>query len=130
MKKVIYLIAAIVSIGYSSVSKADITGTYGLHLFFDEKEFIDVVNISEAVGGGLQGDMIVPNDFDGKLLNIKVKDREMSFDLFIPKNSARPQDMIFSYRLTFFDNNHNQFIGFVTIKGQSSFIASFVGFKR
>ncbi len=131
MKKPILLIAAILSLGYSCVGKAEMTGTYGLHLFFNEKEFIDIVKISKGPGGQLIGDMIVPNDFNGKLLNIKHSDQQMSFDLFVPKNSARPKDMIFSYRLIFFDNStHSQFVGFVNLQGQPQFVASFVGFKR
>lgn len=130
MKKLIYLMAALVCISYGSVGRAEVTGTYGLHLFFNEKEYIDIIRIAKGPGGQLVGDMIVPNDFNGKLSNIKVGERQLTFDLFVPKNSARPKDMIFSYRLLFFDNSHNQFIGFANLQGQATFIASFVGFKR
>lgn len=122
--------AALVSISYGPIAKAEMTGTYGLHLFFNEKEFVDIIRITKRPDGQLSGDMIVPNDFNGKLLNIKTSERQMTFDLFIPKNSARPKDMVFSYRLLFFDNSHNQFVGFANLQGQPTFIGSFVGFKR
>lgn len=130
MKILVNLLVILVGLAFSSFAKAEITGTYGLHLFFNEKEFVDVIRITKSPGGQLVGDMVVPNDFSGKLLNIKTGDRQMTFDLFVPKNSARPKDLVFSYRLLFFDHSYNQFVGFVNLHGQESFVASFVGFKR
>ncbi len=115
----------------AQATKAEVTGLYGMHLFFNEKEFIDTVQIVRLPNGQLTGHMDVPQDFKGKLLNIQFQGQRMVvFDLVVPKNPSRPQEMIFNYKLLFFDSSHNQFIGFVTIKNQPGFTASFVGFKK
>ena len=106
------------------------TQTYGLHLFFNEKEFVDVVELSSQQPGQAAGMMHVPNDFDGPLANIVQTPQKISFDVLVPRNSARPQDLIFHYEGTFFDATHKQITGFVTIRGQAAFIASFVAFLR
>lgn len=104
--------------------------TYGIHLFFNEQEFVDVLVINKDANGVLTGDMHVPNDFDGKVSNLVVKDQKIIFDLFVPKNSSRPVDLIFHYEGKFFDKSLNQMIGFVSIKEQPEFVASFIGFVR
>ncbi len=103
---------------------------YGIHLYFDEKEFVDEMTISRPETGELTGRMHVPNDFDGDLENIKLDQNEISFDLLVPRNAARPKDLVFHYEGRFFDSSHNQLIGFVTLKGESGFVASFTGFRR
>lgn len=104
--------------------------TYGIHLFFDEKEFVDVLVLNKDESGVLVGDMHVPNDFDGKVTNLILNEQEISFDLLVPKNSSRPTDLIFHYEGKFFDKSLNQMTGFVSIKGEAGFVASFVGFAR
>ena len=105
-------------------------GTYGLHLFFNEQEFIDVLTLSKGDAGQLKGHMDVPNDFAGDIDSISLQGNEISFDLFVPKNASRPRDLIFHYRGTFFSQDHQQLIGYVTLKGQSGFVASFTAFLR
>jgi hypothetical protein len=104
--------------------------TYGIHLFFNETEFLDVMVLDKNASGKIEGTMFVPNDFDGKLENIKMTETTISFDLFVPKNAARPEDLIFHYEGQFFDSTKEQLTGYVTIQNQSGFVASFVGFLR
>lgn len=104
--------------------------TYGLHLFFDEREFVDVLSLKNEAGGPLSGHMSVPNDFEGDLLNLKLEGNELGFDLFVPKNSSRPQDLVFHYQGRYFDQAQRQIIGYVTLKDQPDFVASFVAFLR
>ncbi|MEA9356240.1 hypothetical protein SHI21_08505 [Bacteriovorax sp. PP10] len=116
-----------------NVAFAEITApvtTYGIHLYFDEQEFVDILVINKDADGVLTGDMHVPNDFDGKVSNLVVNDEKIVFDLLVPKNSSRPTDLMFHYEGKFFDKSLNQMIGFVSIKGESGFVASFVGFIR
>lgn len=105
-------------------------GEYGIHLFFNEKEFVDDLIIGRDRAGNLHGTMYVPNDFDGDISNIVVTDETIIFDLFVPKNSSRPTDLIFHYEGKFFNKDLKQIVGFVTIKGQSDFVASFIALKR
>jgi hypothetical protein len=110
-------------------------GTYGLHLFFDEKEFIDVLELRtrpSSIGDQsiIDGTMIVPDDFTGEFRNGKLDGLNLNFELLVPKNAARPNDLIFVYHLRFFDLSRAQFNGFVTLKDDPKFVASFVGFKR
>jgi hypothetical protein len=109
---------------------AGIEGTYGLHLFFDEKDNVDVLTLSRDEHGALTGKMHVPNDFDGPVLNVEEKDGTLSFDLPVPKNSHRPHDLMFRYEGRIFDHTKRQLAGFVTLKGEREFVASFVAFKR
>lgn len=104
--------------------------TYGIHLFFNEREFIDVMTLEHRDDGALTGAMHVPNDFDGPLLNTATTGENLSFDLNVPANASRPQALVFHYEGRFFDTSHDQLIGFVTLKGESGFIASFTGFRR
>ncbi|MCM2277120.1 MAG: hypothetical protein NDJ89_03520 [Oligoflexia bacterium] len=113
-----------------SVQAAAPPATYGIHLFFDEREFVDVLTLEKDEADNLKGHMDVPNDFAGDVTNLKLQGDSLQFDLFVPKNSARPQDLIFHYEAKFFDTTHRQLAGFVTLKGQKSFVASFVGFLR
>lgn len=116
-----------------NVAFADINApvkTYGIHLFFDEKEFVDILVLNQDESGALTGEMQVPNDFDAKVTELVVKNQEISFDLLVPKNSARPKDLMFHYEGKFFDKSLNQMTGFVSIKGEPGFVASFVGFIR
>ncbi len=112
------------------------TKTYGIHLFFDEKEFVDVLTVTKHASGAVEGHMVVPDDFEGKVDNLEFRPATwitgptLSFDLFVPKNASRPKDLIFHYRGTFFDSSEKQLNGFVTIQGQPGFVASFVGFQR
>lgn len=106
------------------------TGEYGIHLFFNEREFVDVMTVTKNPEGILEGRMFVPQDFEGPLLDLKIEDLKIEFDLFVPKNASRPNDLIFHYVGQLFDQKKEQMTGFVTIKGSSEFTASFVGFKR
>lgn len=113
-----------------SFAFANEVGEYGIHLFFDEREFVDVMTVAKNPEGLLEGRMFVPQDFEGSLLNLKIDGLKIEFDLFVPKNSSRPNDLIFHYVGQFFDQKREQLTGFVTIKGSTDFTASFVGFKR
>lgn len=53
-------------------ASASVPGEYGIHLFFNEKEFVDTMTISQNHEGNLIGDMDVPQDFSGPLKNLKV----------------------------------------------------------
>lgn len=123
-------ILCLVLIKTAGASEMNLNGEYGLHLFFNEKEFVDVMTIDTNEQGELTGEMFVPDDFDGKLLNIKHDGLKLTFDLFVPKNRARPVDLIFHYKLQFHAQDAKEFIGFVTLKDETDFVASFVGFKR
>jgi hypothetical protein len=111
-------------------ASAGVPGEYGIHLFFDEKEFVDTMTISQNAEGNLTGNMDVPNDFSGPLMNLKVDGLKVEFDLLVPKNSSRPVDLAFHYVGHFFDQTYNQLIGFVIIEGSEDFTASFTAFKR
>lgn len=116
-----------------NVAFAEITApvtTYGIHLYFNEQEFVDILVINKDADGVLTGDMHVPNDFDGKVSNLVVTDEKIIFDLLVPKNASRPTDLMFHYEGKFFDKSLNQMIGFVSIEGEPGFVASFVGFIR
>lgn len=128
--KFVLIMILVCSSFYSFANAQSVQGEYGLHLFFNEKEFIDVMTLYVDSSGDLRGDMDVPNDFDGKLENIKFEGQKLSFELFVPRNSARPIDLVFYYEGTFFNKNNKQFIGFATLKGKDEFLDSFVGFKR
>ncbi len=131
MKQKIAIALTFMLLTFASLSAfAEINGSYGLHLFFNEKEFIDVLKITTDQNNRVQGEMIVPSDFTGKISNAIVTPTGLIFDLLVPKNNSRPEDLIFHYDLKFFDNSHQQFIGYATLKGTKEFIASFVGFKR
>ena len=125
MKTAKTLIAALILLGATSAN-AD---TYGLHLFFNETEFVDVMTLEKS-NGQLNGKMQVPNDFDASLENVTVHGLDISFDLLVPKISARPQDLVFHYNGKFFDSSLKQLTGYVTIKDQPGFVASFVAFLR
>lgn len=114
----------------SDAQAAETTATYGLHLFINETEFVDVMTLAASDTGTLSGHMSVPNDFDGPLLAVAENGLNLRFELLVPKNAARPVDLMFVYEGRFFDVSKEQFIGFVTIKDQPGFVASFVAFKR
>jgi hypothetical protein len=128
LQKIGFLFLIFISGAMAADSK--VTGEYGIHLFFNETEFIDTMTISQNEEGKLLGEMLVPNDFDGKLENIHLKGKSIRFDLFVPKNTSRPKDLIFHYEGVFHAKDYKQIIGFVTLKGQTDFVCSFTGFKR
>lgn len=131
MKKIL-IIMSLLSTLTLSVAKAEDTSStlYGIHLFFNETEFVDTITINRHLDGSLSGHMHVPNDFDAPLENIKIINTKLEFDVLVPKNAARPTDLVFHYRGDFFDSTQKQLLGFVTLKGEADFIASFVGFLR
>lgn len=129
MKALNYVFAALIVIT-GGHAQASVPGEYGIHLFFNEKEFVDTMTISKNSQGNLVGNMDVPQDFSGPLVNLKIDGLKLEFDLFVPKNSSRPVDLVFHYVGHFFDETHNQLIGFVTIEGSKNFTASFTAFKR
>jgi hypothetical protein len=104
--------------------------TYGLHLFFDEKEYVDVLTMTQHLSGHITGEMEVPNDFTSPLMNAKIDGADIQFDVFVPKNAARPQDLVFHYDARCFDRSCNQLVGYVRIKEDPDFVASFVAFRR
>lgn len=134
MKKLIFLIGLISQLSsahaVSSPAATLQTKVYGIHLYFDEKEFVDELTLRFKTDGSVEGSMHVPNDFDGESENLIVTDKEISFDVLVPKNSSRPQNLVFHYVGTFFAADQRQIVGFVTLKGQNSFVASFTGFLR
>jgi hypothetical protein len=117
---------------------------YGLHLFFDEREFVDVLTLELLPDGTLRGHMSVPKDFEGDLTNIRFEQGDkvydsvpphIAFDLFVPKNAARPKDLVFHYEGYFFDQNLSELSGFVSLASRptgpsADFVASFVAFLR
>ncbi len=111
-------------------SEVKFTKTYGIHLYFNEQEFVDVLTLTRNSDGSLTGEMHVPNDFDGKITNVLMFGGGISFDLFVPKNAGRPQDLMFHYSGRFFDGSEEQLIGFVKADNDKEFVASFVGFIR
>lgn len=128
----ILLLSILVSITGTlcQASQDNLIGEYGLHLFFNETEFVDVLTFSQNSDQSLSGHMHVPNDFDGDIENIQLSGNDIEFELFVPKNQVRPEDLIFHYKGQFFGDNKQQLIGYVTLKGQEEFVASFVAFKR
>ncbi|MBS1960957.1 MAG: hypothetical protein JST04_01985 [Bdellovibrionales bacterium] len=111
---------------------------YGLHLFFDEKEYVDVLTL-RSIDGKVAGHMSVPNDFEGDLENVVyhapqphlgIRFPTIEFDLRVPKNKSRPQDMTFHYAGEFFNGDLRQLSGFVSMGGGKKFVASFVAFLR
>ncbi len=126
--KVLFIIPFIAVASFASANTHE--EIYGIHLYFDEKEFVDEMTISHSETGELSGRMHVPNDFDGDLENLKIKNNEIAFDLLVPRNAARPKDLVFQYRGQFFDQSRNQLIGFVTTKSEKDFVASFIAFRR
>ncbi|MCX6124134.1 MAG: hypothetical protein NTV34_05210 [Proteobacteria bacterium] len=100
---------------------------YNVHLFFDDKEFVDVLCLHRlSIRGG--GTMHVPNDFSGPILNLVITPASIAFDLLVPKNASRPEDQMFHYQGEYFDELHKQVKGFVTDASSGAFIASFVAF--
>lgn len=104
---------------------------YGIHLFFDEKEFVDTLYLEQSLCETYLGRMVVPNDFEATIEKARLYEGlKIRFEVLVPKNSARPEDLVFEYEGQFFDSSHNQLTGFVKIRGREGFIASFVGFAR
>lgn len=109
---------------------APITKLYGVHLFFNETEFVDELTLTTGPDGQLSGHMYVPNDFEGDITNAVQTEKSIAFDVLVPKNASRPLDVIFHYDLSFFDDSMTQAVGFVTIKDSPNFVASLVAFLR
>lgn len=130
MKKTKQVVMMLGLMSLSASAYADVTGRYGIHLFFNEKEFVDVIEIQQDEAGKLQGEMFVPDDFDAPLENLEIKDGKIQFDVLVPKNRSRPRDLVFEYSGQYFDSSADQMIGFVRIKGTDEFVASFTGFRR
>jgi hypothetical protein len=130
MQKLLAFFFIISTYSSSLAFAGDLVGTYGLHLFFDERDNIDVVTFHRDDQGVLNGKMHVPNDFDAELTNVAEKDGLLTFDLPVPKNSHRPVDLLFHYEARIFDESKKQLAGFVTLKGEKDFVASFVMFRR
>lgn len=118
------------AVSLSTMASPIETRTYGIHLHFNETEFVDVMTLEQADGGGLTGHMYVPNDFDGKLDHLTQDKNHLSFDLLVPKNASRPKDLVFHYDVQFFNSAQEQLTGYVTIRGGPGFVASLVGFVR
>jgi hypothetical protein len=57
---------------FGTFASASVPGEYGIHLFFDEKEFVDTMTISQNAEGNLTGRMDVPNDFSGPFMILRV----------------------------------------------------------
>lgn len=106
------------------------TKLYGVHLFFNETEFVDTLTLTTDVDGTLSGHMYVPDDFEGDIINVVRTNNEITFDLLVPKNRARTEDMTFHYVMTFFNEELKQATGFVTLKDRPEFVASLVAFLR
>lgn len=131
MKTIILAMALVLQVGNAhAAAQNSETLTYGIHLFFDEKGFVDVLTLKSNSDGTVEGTMHVPNDFDGKVENLVLGTNSVSFDLFVPKNLGRPNDLVFHYDGRFFDSSRKQIIGFVELKGDTQFLASFTGFLR
>lgn len=114
----------------ASVSAFASEKTYGLHLFFDEKEFVDVLKLKTLGHSVCLGHMSVPDDFEDDISNCISTGLDITFDLLVPRNSSRTKDMVFEYHGRFFDRTHKQMIGYVKLKRTERFIASFVAFER
>lgn len=132
MKSIFLGLVILLATTFSSAGPVPVikSQTYGIHLFFDESEFIDILTIHTLATGLQSGEMVVPNDFTGPIKNVKNEELKFSFDLFVPRNMSRPKDLVFHYEGQYFDATRTQMIGFVTIKDQPGFVASFTGFLR
>lgn len=110
---------------------ASLTGRYDLHLYFDEKPFLDYVTLQADGAGRIIGTMHVPNDFDAPIEKFEIADRRFFFEILVPKNSYRPKDLRFRYEGEFFDDTFTVFTGFVkdAESKDKSFIASFLGHR-
>lgn len=132
MKKLLLTIALTLTAAFANAALAPLveSKTYGIHLYFDETEFIDVLIVNKFADGAIKGEMQVPNDFTGVIQNVKIAGQKITFDLLVPKNLSRPTDLMFHYEGQFFDATQTQLIGFVNIRDQPGFVASFTGFLR
>ena len=121
----------LMSIVFSLLSHSAFAGkrTYDLHLSFHQDEFVDVL-VLETQGLQVKGEMHVPNDFSGPLLNILKFGGQISFDLFVPRNHSRMKDMVFEYRGFYSDSSEKKLIGIVRMKGTPETIATFVAFEQ
>jgi hypothetical protein len=125
---------------------AQLVGKYNLHLYFgDSTPFLDVLNLESALifvpGDQLKGDMHVPNDFDAPIMMIETAARRIVFDVLVPRNAARPKDLLFRYETQFMSEDPTKGVGFVRIvaEGQPdgslrdiepSYVASFLLFRQ
>lgn len=151
-KQNIWLLAILVSAsGLVAQSRADVlqtpsvtlteealTGSYDLQLYFgNSKPFLDAVHLERGSDFKLKGDMHVPDDFDAPLLNLASDERSVRFEVLVPKNLSRPEDMVFLYEGTISPHDTTKFAGHVTLTqvGQATleqpeYVASFLMFKK
>lgn len=133
MLKTLALVFALIPvIGHAAASTKPVVHekVYGLHLFFDETEFVDTLTLQHQSDGRLSGTMHVPQDFDAPVSNLVLNEKIIEFDVLVPKNKARPADLIFHYKGQFYSADQKQISGFVNVKDQSPFTAAFVAFLR
>lgn len=110
---------------------------YRLHLFFDDKEFVDELEVvRDQTGRVLSGRMLVPRDFIRPIQHITDLPNAagLMFDVPVPKNASRPKDLVFTYNVTYFDRSQKQMTGFVQMRSLNpyshTFVASFVAFLQ
>src|SRR4051812_30201018 len=115
MLKSAILTTLVLATSFAVHASPNVKGTYGLHLFFDEKEFIDVLTIYTDTNSNLTGKMDVPDDFTSPLFSGHHSGADIAFDVFVPKSASRPTDMIFHYDGRCFDPRCEQLVGFAQI---------------
>ena len=142
MRKLTTLVTMLATLGLSSLAAADhhekLSGDYVLYLYFgDSTPFEDTFQLKLDKNDQLAGDMQVPNDFVGPLLDIETTADNIKFDLFVPTNAARPTDRLFRYvgvvhggDATIRLAGHVEIVAVNGIATEPQYVASFVAFKR
>lgn len=120
------------------LTKEKLEGIYDLHLYFgNTKPYLDSVEFKQGAAENLSGIMHVPNDFDATLEKLVTNDTSIRFEVLVPANASRPQDMIFLYEATISPHDTSKFSGHVTLTKVGNdtlptpeYVASFLMFKK
>ncbi|MEZ4814392.1 MAG: hypothetical protein R3A80_04195 [Bdellovibrionota bacterium] len=120
-----------------TLTAKSLEGNYDLHLYFgNTKPYLDGVQLMRGPEDGLSGTMHVPDDFDAQLEELSFDSTHIRFEVKVPANSARPQDMRFLYEATVSPHDEKNFSGHVTLTHvagekleKASYVASFLMFK-
>lgn len=130
MKRILFygLTFALFALGHTGLGALTpaIDGQYDIHLYFDEKPFLDTM-VLFIDQDKVKGEMHVPNDFDASIDHFVLNGLNFSFEILVPKNPSRPKDFHARYEGKFYDATMQTFAGFATVVEDNSFMASFVG---
>ncbi len=104
---------------------ADLAGHYNLHLYFgDSAPFLDELTLRVRPvflpTDELMGHMHVPNDFDAPITLVETGDRRIVFDVLVPRNAARPKDLLFRYETQFMPEDPTKATGFVRLVAEGN----------